>query len=606
MTMRLFDETKGIKHSWRLMQPKQLFYVLLAGLSAVTAYTQTEPPATAQPPPAPSAQPPPAPSAQPSAPSGQPSVPVPPAAEPSQPAQPSTPAPAPENPTAAQPYASPYVVQTNNTADMVLSNALAGPGNTRKIKTLTLDECIRLALQHNLDIQIQQLNPTINQYLLNVNYGTYEPVFSFTAEQSYFDRAGGLNPQTGQPFTGNISEQETYSPDIKGSLPTGLTYDLSGASQRNAGGVSSFSTNTPFWNSDFNIQLSQPLLKNFWIDNNRLQIQLSKATLKISEQALRLQVMTTVTAVRSAYYNLLYARGNVDANATAYKLAEELVSENVKRVQVGSLAPLDEKQSESQAATSLATVQSAEQALIVDENTLKNLLTDNYSEWAETTLMPAEQLVAVPQELNLQESWRRGVTQRPELLEAKLKVEQKNITLKYDFNQIFPELDVIGSYGRNAHQDQFSDTLDEIRRGNHSSYTFGASVTFPLGGNYGARNTYKSDKATLKQQLLTLKQTEQGILMAIDNDVGSVRSSLQQVDATRNARIYAEDALDAEKKKLENGKSTSFIVLQLISNLTTAKVAEIQALANYNIAVSQLALDEGSTLDVNHIDLKLK
>jgi HAE1 family hydrophobic/amphiphilic exporter-1 len=106
--------------------------------------------------------------------------------------------------------------------------------------------------------------------------------------------------------------------------------------------------------------------------------------------------------------------------------------------------------------------------------------------------------------------------------------------------------------------------------------------------------------------LLTLKQTEQNIVVAVDNDVGSVRSSLQQVYATRDARVYAEDALQAERTKLENGKSTSFIVLQLISSLTTAKVNEVQALANYNIAVSQLALDEGSTLEANHIDLKVK
>jgi outer membrane protein TolC len=81
---------------------------------------------------------------------------------------------------------------------------------------------------------------------------------------------------------------------------------------------------------------------------------------------------------------------------------------------------------------------------------------------------------------------------------------------------------------------------------------------------------------------------------------------LQQVQATHAARLFAEDALSAEQKKLENGKSTSFNVLQLISNLTTAKSAEIRALADYNIAVAQLALDEGSTLEENRIDFKLK
>jgi len=99
--------------------------------------------------------------------------------------------------------------------------------------------------------------------------------------------------------------------------------------------------------------------------------------------------------------------------------------------------------------------------------------------------------------------------------------------------------------------------LDNIRTDQNSFYSYGAVVSIPL-GNSGPRASYKSGKATLKQVLLQLKQLEQNILVTVDNDVGQVRSTLQQVDATREARIYAEDALAAEQKKLENGKSTSF------------------------------------------------
>ncbi|HEX4646764.1 MAG TPA: TolC family protein, partial [Verrucomicrobiae bacterium] len=129
--------------------------------------------------------------------------------------------------------------------------------------------------------------------------------------------------------------------------------------------------------------------------------------------------------------------------------------------------------------------------------------------------------------------------------------------------------------------------------------------TIPL-GNTSARNTYRSAKAGLKQILLQLKQTEQNVLVSIDNDVKLVTSDLQQVRATREARIYAEEALKAEQTKLANGKSTSFIVLQLQSNLTSARSAEIRALANYNIDLEQLSFDEGNTLQRNHIDLSLK
>ncbi|MDB6064459.1 MAG: Outer rane efflux protein [Pedosphaera sp.] len=484
----------------------------------------------------------------------------------------------------------------------------ASQQQVRKTRVLSLEECIALALRNNLDIQIQRYNPVINQYALDITYSGYEPIASFAASKSYNDRPGGFNPQTGLPFPANLTEANSYTPDIKGVLPTGLTYDLNGNWSRN----SQRATNTPgfwlppTWSSDPSITLSQPLLKNFWIDSTRLQIQLNKATLKISEQALRLQIMTTVTSVESAYYTLLFARGNVEANATALKLAQQLVAENVKRVEVGALAPLDEKQSESQSAASLASLEVAQHTLVTQENTLKILLTDNYAEWADVTMIPSEELVAVPKlDLNLQESWRRAVVERPELIEAKLNVEKQNVTLKFDYNQIFPQLDLTGTYGRNAFNNSFSSNLGDLRTGSSSFYSYGAVFSMPL-GDTGPRDAYKSAKVTLKQLLTQLKQTEQNILVQVDNDVGQVRSTFQQVESTRAARVYAEEALAAERKKLENGKSTSFIVLQLISNLTSARVLEIQALANYNIAIAQLSLDEGSTLQEKHIDLKIK
>lgn len=487
------------------------------------------------------------------------------------------------------------------------------PASTRKQRVISLTECIQLALQNNLDIQIQRYNPVIDGYTLDAQYGAYEPTLTFTADKTYNQSAGSLAviSTNGTPtiVTGSQREADNYSPDIKGVLPTGLTYELNGTLSRN----SIWSTNggggywlPPTWSSGPGITLDQPLLKNFWIDQTRLNIQLDKVALRTSEEALRLQVMTTVTSVKSAYFNLLYSRGNVEANAKALELANELAAENKKKVEIGTLAPLDEKQAESQAAASKAALLAALSAQGTQENVLKNLLTSNYIEWAGVSPVPSESLVAVPQALDLQESWRRALSQRPELIEAQLALKKQNINLKYNFNQLFPQLDVTGSYGRNAFSTGFEDNLDQLQRGDATFYSIGAIFSIPLGGNFTARNTYKSGKATLKQVLLQLKQEEQNIMVQVDNDVGVVRSTLAQVNSTHEARLYAEDALAAEQKKLENGKSTSFNVLQLISNLTTARVNEIQALANYNIAQAQLSLDEGATLEQNKIDLKLK
>jgi len=117
---------------------------------------------------------------------------------------------------------------------------------------------------------------------------------------------------------------------------------------------------------------------------------------------------------------------------------------------------------------------------------------------------------------------------------------------------------------------------------------------------------YKKSKLAMEQLVLTLKKLEQTIMTTIDNDIQQAQSSYQQVAATRAAREYAAAALDAEQKKLESGKSTTYTVLQMQRDLTTARGNEIQALDNYNKALSQLSLDEGSTLQRLSINIEVK
>jgi outer membrane protein len=484
----------------------------------------------------------------------------------------------------------------------------------RKERILSLQDCIQLALQHNLDIQIQRYNPSISQYTLDVSYDAYEPVLTVSASHDYNASAGFLQTTTNGtqvPSPGFQSEENNYTPEIKGSLPTGLTYNMSGTWSRTStwsvpNGTPGGYWLSPAWSSGPGITLDQPLLRNFWIDQTRLTIQLNKVALQTSEQAVRLQIMQSITAVKNAYYNLLFSRGNIDANTTAFQLAEQLAANNKKQVEIGTLAPLDEKQAESQAAASLAALQAARQALVVQENTLKNLLTDNYMAWVDVSPKPSDELAAVPQLLDRQTSWRRALVERPELVQAQLNAKKQGIQVKYDLNQIFPQVDLTGSYGRNAFSTNVGDNFRDLDHGDTPFYSYGLIFSIPLGGSLGARNTYHGAKESLRQVQLQLKQEEQTILVAVDNDVGQVESTLEQVNSTHAARLYAEDALKAEQTKLENGKSTSFNVLQLISNLTTARVNEIQALANYNIAITQLSLDRGSTIEDNHIDLKVK
>src|SRR5439155_10559305 len=123
--------------------------------------------------------------------------------------------------------------------------------------------------------------------------------------------------------------------------------------------------------------------------------------------------------------------------------------------------------------------------------------------------------------------------------------------------QLFPQLDLVGNYGFSGSAQEFSGTLDQFRRGSSPFYSAGAEVSIPL-GNTGARNNYKAAKAAKEQMALQLKQLEQTVLVQIENAIAVAMTSFERVRATKNAREFADAELDAEPKKLKNGKSTSF------------------------------------------------
>jgi outer membrane protein TolC len=186
-----------------------------------------------------------------------------------------------------------------------------------------------------------------------------------------------------------------------------------------------------------------------------------------------------------------------------------------------------------------------------------------------------------------------------------LNVEEQGIQLKYYRNQLFPEVDLIGSYGYNGAGQDFNDTFNQFAAADRPFYSYGAQLSMPL-SNIGPRNQFKSGKVTEKQLLLQLKQLEQNVMVEIDNAVEAAKADWESVDATRQARTYAEAALDAEQKKYAVGKSTTFTVLQLQNNLTSARSQEIRALANYNQALANLAAAEGSSLQRDKLDLDAK
>lgn len=497
----------------------------------------------------------------------------------------------------------------------------------RTARSLSLDECIKLALEHNLRIQISRLDPNISRFTLAASYGIYDPYFSARYDKRSGTAEGRFDPATGVNSPASTSDEDSVTPGVSGYLPTGLRYNFGGEFAHSRGSRGALDSDFDNYISSASMDLSQPLLKNFWTDAGRTDIKINKLELKTSELALDAEVRLVVRDVLMAYYELSFAREDVKVQEKAYEVASVRAGQERQKVAVGTLAPLDAKLAEAEAAINYSDLLNAQRRLLVAEDVLKNLITDDYASMLDIAINPADKLVAVPEAINLTESWTAAVTKRPDYKQLQLEAEKQGLVVKLRYNQLYPELNLVGGYGLDgldsttpatttfftnrpalftpAHQANFGDSLEDIGQRRNPQWNFGAVLTIPF-SNKRERNLYKAAKEVKNRIGLELTKLHQDILTEVHAAVTLVKFSYENVSATRQTRLYREEAVEAEEKKLLTGKSTAYNVLQVQRDLTQARSDEIRALADYNRHVTTLFYSEGTLLERKQISVKYK
>jgi len=481
---------------------------------------------------------------------------------------------------------------------VLLLAGLTVHGETNQLKSLPLRECVERALANNLEIRAERLNPTIQTWGIVSAQGVYDPLLSgsFNYQNSTIPQDGlpSITQQTQQPASGFPTL------GLAGKLPTGAAYDFAANDYRNSG-------NTPpkfiYTGQDY-VSITQPLLKNFGLGINSATIRIARKSKAIAVQNFVQLVMGKITAVSSAYYELVFAIEDHKAKVEDLNQAKQLLAEDQRRVQVGVLTPLDVTQAEAGVAEREQAVILAARTIKDNENTLKRLICREVAEFRGLTLVPVDSPLVQMIQTDVAASTRTALTRRPDYLSAKETLEKQNITVQYNRNQLWPEIDLQGSYGLNGGGHSFDRYNDNLTTGNNPVWTIGVSVSIPL-GNRQARSNYHIARLDADQLLLNLKALEQDIIVQVDNAVGHVEANLESVKAAHEATRLAQESLDAEKKKLLAGTSTTFLVLQAQAQLATARSAEIRARSDYSESLVALDQAEGTTLSKNNIVLKL-
>jgi outer membrane protein len=522
-------------------------------------------------------------------------------------------------------YALPAIAQTPTPPPSAQDKPVSKPIAERtvglepgKVLKWSLRDAVLSALEKNVDIEIERENVRLAQYDIDGAKGFYDAIT--TSSINY----NALKSPNAFIFSGtaqNFVEQKTFTYNFglnQAVEKGGGNYLIAFNNNRVLSNTQNF---TPQYNPNIFIRYTQPLFRNYKVDLNRRQLKIAKKNLDLSDAVFRQQAINIISRVTQAYWDLALAIRDEEIQRDAVKLAETQLNNNQRQVEVGTLAPIDVVNAAAQLESRRQQVFQAMNAVAIAENSLKALTVDGPSAdiW-NAQIIPIEpfeiQQITVP----LGDALKLAFENRPELKQQALQHEINKLDIDFFKDQMKPQIDLVGSYSMvglagtpraNLPPGQifpdfvggYGTALGTMFQNEFRTWQVGVNFNFPLRNRVAKANYGRALESQKKIDLQTRSQL-QNIEVEVRNAVQAVETSKMRIEASRSARIYAEQQLDGETKRFAAGMGTTFLVLTRQNELAQARGTEQRALADYNKAVAELQRVMSATLTSNSIEIK--
>lgn len=471
------------------------------------------------------------------------------------------------------------------------------------VRRMSIDDAVATAIEQNLDLQVQRYNPQLQDASITQFKAAYTPNFVSTVSTS--DSTQPSTSVLSGAATGITNSQTLFNFGVS-SLTNwyGGSYDVRWNNGRNTTN-NQFSTFNPQLNASLNATYSQPLLRNFKIDGARQQLLVSQKNKEISDVQLQQSISVTVRNVRNAYYDLMYAIGNLTVQNQSLELAQQSLKDNRARVEIGTMAPLDIVQAEAEVATREESVILAEAAIERAQDTLRALVFNpTGTDFWTVRIEPTDSVTFQPTAVDVEGAVKTALGQRTDVVAARKNLEINDVNIRYFKNQSMPDVTASVNYNARATggsqvtrgrdpvtgfpndqilssvEKSYFSTLGDTFAGDFPGWSLQVDIAYPIGTS--------SQEAQLARARLQNTQAErqiQSLELQVSTQVREygrqVQTNAKRVDATRSSRVLAERRLEAEEKKYQAGMTSSFFVLQAQRDLNLARNSELLALVEY-------------------------
>jgi len=543
---------------------------------------------------------------------------------------------------------------------------------------LSLQDAIALALENSMDIVVQRYNPWIADVSLlkaragGFGYGTpgsiavgstanlpelyYDPYLTqymgfsdattpianpFLSGTAGTGVSAGAN--TAQPL---FSHSATYNTSFSKAFDTGTSMNISWDNTRASTTASNFFN--PYVSSALSIGISQPLLAGAGRFVNRRNIIITENNRKIADLSFAQQAITTVTNTITAYWELVYARENVNVQKQAVTVSEKLYNDNKKQLEIGTMAPLDVTRAESELATDHQNLIVAQTTQLQDELVLKNYISKDpmASNLIDVEIIPTDkpETPAAVETTPFGDAVKEAFQKRPDVQEQYFNLKNAEVDVKATRNALLPTATLGLQYSSNGLAGNssitgmpvtsagssivdangvaipgyflpnvtspvtgtshagFGNAQSEIFHNNFPVYS--GSLTFSLPLRNRANQADNIHAQLIERQFeAQVQQIKNTALLDVRNTTIAVEQGRAQVQAASKARELQQQTFDAEQKKYQLGASTVYNVILTQRDLITAQGTELRALANLAEAKANYERALGRTLEVNNVTI---
>jgi outer membrane protein TolC len=521
--------------------------------------------------------------------------------------------------------------------------------DTNEQQPLSLRDAIALALRNNKDIEVARDNVKIAEYDLLSARGAYDPRLS---AQTYYERI--RTPATS--FLSGAAKVETSdftgTTRVEGLAPKyGGNYRVDFSSVRQTSN-SAFLVLNPQYPTALTFTFTQPLVRGLRFDLPRRQIEVAKKNLSLTDVQFRQRAIEVITSVQRSYWDLVFALRNLQIQRDSLNDSRTQLEHNRRMVAEGSLAPIDIVAAETQ----VANFEQAEFSALEDvnwaENNLKNLIAENQRAgiW-NLSLIPTDDVDLTLPQVSLTDAMKAATENRQELKQSDLAREINLLDQRLYRDQTKPEIDLVGSYGvvgnagtltsttnpLSASNDQLRARINELSLINglqplpapptatippdlfggywqslsnlgtnqFNNFRVGVAVSLPL-RNRTAEGQLGHSLVEGKRIATQREQLEQLIQVEVRNALQSLSTASARLRAAAIASSTAEQQYESEKRKLDVGQSTVFLVLERQTALATARGNELRAQTDLNKAIAELQRATGNSLTANNVTVTVR